>query len=260
MHDEDRAGEIDPADLLRDAAGFVYVDNLEDPQLSLEDAHHLLNVLRLRRGEVVVAADGEGSYVACEVNVVQTTGRGRNRPSASAAEVLTVLSEAVRVDPPGLSAGVAFAMPKGERADWTVQKLTELGIDVIVPLMSDRSVVRLDRAECARRGERFRRIAKEAGSQSRRTRLPTIPDPVSFAGYLATHAEPADELAIAEPGGAPLGAATRSILVGPEGGWSSQELAAVSTRVGMGETILRAETAAIVAGTLLVERRWGKRS
>jgi 16S rRNA (uracil1498-N3)-methyltransferase len=239
--------------LLRDAAGFIYVEDLDNPEPSPEDARHLLSVLRLRQGEVVVASDGNGAYVACEV-AAQPSSRGRSR--AVDVEVLATTDEIVRTDSPEESCCVAFVMPKGDRADWTVQKLTELGVDAIVPLMSDRSVVRLDSAECKKRGERFRRIAKEAGAQSRRTRLPVMPDPMTFADYLASCATGLESLAIAEPGGAGIETTTRSILVGPEGGWSQAELDAVPFRIGMGETILRAETAAIVAGTLLVARSW----
>lgn len=259
MHDESTKPASTQANLLRDAAGFIYVDNLLHPQPTPEDAHHLVNVLRLRAGEVVVAADGAGSFVACEMNVVAISGRNRPRDAASSAELLAVTGKTTTVESPREACVVAFVMPKGERADWTVQKLTELGIDVIVPLMSDRSVVRLVGPECEKRGDRFRRIAKEAGSQSRRIRLPEIPDPQSFADYLDTRRDRLADIAIAEPGGEPLAASTHAIFVGPEGGWSNEELAVVPTRVGMGDTILRAETAAIVAGTMLAERRWVER-
>lgn len=257
MGDEAQLGPSIEVATLRAAAGFIYVDSLEDPQPSTEDARHLLNVLRLRPGEVVIASDGKGAYVACEV-AGQSSGRGRARLPDP--EVLATTGEVIQSAAPTWPCSVAFVMPKGDRTDWTVQKLTELGVDTIVPLMSDRSVVRLDGDECKKRGERLRRVAKEAGAQSRRTRLPLIPDPMTFSDYLASCATAPGDLALAEPGGAAFASITRSIVVGPEGGWSQAELDAVPFRIGMGETILRAETAAIVAGTLLVERRWAQTS
>ena len=256
MRAEHRSLHSGESDLLRSAAGFIYVDDLAHPDPGSEDGHHLVNVLRLRPGELVIAADGNGAYVPCEIAAIEQPARGRGRAAATGQPLLVSIGEIVRTDPPVDPLAVAFAMPKGERADWTVQKLTELGIDLIVPLMSERSVVRLDQIDAEKRGARFRRIAVEAGAQSRRVHLPSIPDPLTFAEFVAGIAPSLDVLAMAEPAGAPLGKDTRSILVGPEGGWSPVELQAVPTRVGMGDTILRAETAAIVAGTLLAERRW----
>jgi len=241
----------DASDLLRRAAGFVYVDDLEAPRPSEDDAHHLLHVLRLRAGEIVIAADGAGAFVECVIREGAASSRGRGRADASSREVLEV-REAVRSFGRELSSRVAFALPKGERSEWTVQKLTEIGIDDIVPLVTDRTVVRLSGAEGLRRAERFRRIAREAGAQSRRLHLPVVAAPTTMEALLAT-LDPADgEIAIAEPGGGPLTSTIRTVLVGPEGGWSERELGAIPTRVGLGSGVLRTDTAALVAATLLV--------
>jgi 16S rRNA (uracil1498-N3)-methyltransferase len=155
---------------------------------------------------------------------------------------------------------VAFAVPKGERAEWTVQKLTEIGIDHIAPLLSDRTVVRLSEGEALRRAERFRRIAREAGAQSRRLHLPIVATPTTVAtllGALGALGALDGEVAIAEPGGGPITASMHTVLVGPEGGWSERELDELPIRVGLGSGVLRAETAALVAGTLLIGARSG---
>jgi 16S rRNA (uracil1498-N3)-methyltransferase len=243
------------AELLRRAAGFVYVEDLAAPTPSEDDVHHLLHVLRLRPDEVVIAADGAGSFVPCVVSSGAGASRGKGR-AAPAAEVLAA-TESARFVPRAASRCVAFAIPKGERAEWTVQKLTEIGIDHIVPLLTDRTVVRLADGEAAKRGERFRRIAREAGSQSRRLYLPVVATPTTLRALLVTHAPADGEVAIAEPGGGPLTALVQTVLVGPEGGWSERELEEVPTRVGLGIGVLRAETAALVAGTLLVAARSG---
>jgi 16S rRNA (uracil1498-N3)-methyltransferase len=245
----------DDAELLRRAAGFVYVEDLGAPQPSEEDAHHLLHVLRLRPDEVVIAADGAGSFVPCVIRSGAVAARGRGRAGVTP-EVLDATG-AARFVPRARSRGVAFAIPKGERAEWTVQKLTEIGIDHIVPLLTERTVVRLDDGEAARRAERFRRIAREAGSQSRRLHLPSIETPTTVAALLAAHDRTDGEVAIAEPGGGPVTSSMQTVLVGPEGGWSARELDEVPTRVGLGSGVLRAETAALVAGTLLIAVRSG---
>ena len=133
-----------------------------------------------------------------------------------------------------------------------IQKLTELGVDQIRQLTAKRSVVRWDEAKATVQMERFRRVARQAAMQSRRVWLPEI-DEVSAAGDVAA----ADTLAMAEPGGDPINGSVRVLLVGPEGGWTADELALHKT-VSLGRTVLRAETAAIVAGTLLTAIRDGR--
>jgi 16S rRNA (uracil1498-N3)-methyltransferase len=260
MRDEEDLEAGPDQELLRSAVALVYVEDLHLPQPSEEDRHHLLNVLRLRSGESVIAADGSGAYVSCVIGELASGSRNRARVSPDPTGVLSVVGEVIRTRRSADERCVAFAMPKGERAEWTIQKLTELGVDKIVPLMSERSVVRLNAAEAAKRGERFRRISREAGSQSRRPRLPVLSNPVLFREFLSDCAGEDADISIAEPGGEPLTAEIRTILVGPEGGWSNEELAAVPRRVGLGPTVLRAETAAIAAGTLLVSTRWGAMS
>jgi len=152
-------------------------------------------------------------------------------------------------DPP---VTVAFAPPKGDRPEWAVQKLTELGVDVIVPLLAARSVVRWTGDRTAGPVERLRRVAREAAMQSRRAWLPVVEDPLPFA---AAAARPGAALAVA--GGDPPSLARPVVLVGPEGGWDTDELGAGLPTIGLGPHVLRTETAAVVAGTLLVALRAG---
>ena len=133
-----------------------------------------------------------------------------------------------------------------------MQKLTELGVDRIRPFVAARSVVRWDPAKVAAHHERWQRVAREAAMQSRRARLPTVEPMVDFAD-LAGRADACR----AEPGGAPLALGRPLALVGPEGGWSADEAAADLPAVALGDGVLRAETAAIVAGALLVALRSG---
>lgn len=235
-------GPRGPDERLRAAAALVYVSDLAELDLGAGDEHHLVQVLRLRAGETVAVSDGRGGLRRCTLVLEAASGRTRRAR-------LEPLGDPERVPPPPERLTVGFAMVKGERTEWTVQKLTELGIDRIVPLISERSVVRLDDADAARRKERLARIVREAGAQSRRLHLPALEEPQALAAFLAV--EPGAERALAEPGAPPFAPSARTVLVGPEGGWSSRELEACPVHVGLGPTVLRTETAALVAATLL---------
>ncbi|MGH9087838.1 MAG: 16S rRNA (uracil(1498)-N(3))-methyltransferase [Acidimicrobiales bacterium] len=218
------------------AAAQVLVADPADPALSDADRHHLGRVLRLRSGEAVVATDGRGRWRSCRY------GEG----------VLTPDGPVEAEDAPQPPLTVAFAPVKGDRPEWVVQKLTELGIDRIVPLATDRSVVRWrgDRRDHVL--ERLRRVVVEATAQCRRVWLPDVTD-VEVLEPLAA----LGGLALAQPGGPPLCPGTTAVAVGPEGGWSPGELALGLPTVGLGPTVLRAETATLAAGVLLVSRRAG---
>ncbi|MGD9703324.1 MAG: 16S rRNA (uracil(1498)-N(3))-methyltransferase [Acidimicrobiia bacterium] len=227
-------GPAGPPPQLLEAAAHVFVDDLDDPLLSDEDAHHLRRVLRLRDGEVVTVSDGAGRWRPCTLSqgTLEPTG-----PVVTAAAPLPAIS-------------VAFALPKGDRPELVVQKLTEIGADVIIPMVTERSVVRWDPERAAKHGARLARVAREAAMQSRRTRLPVVEALSPFASVVGRVGA-----ALAAPGGAWPRTATPLILVGPEGGWSPAELAAARATVGLGDLVLRTETAAIMACTLLVAER-----
>ena len=127
---------------------------------------------------------------------------------------------------------VAFALVKGERPELVVQKLTELGVDRIVPFLADRSVVRWEPAKADRNAERLRRVALEAAMQSRRTWVPEVADVTTFALVCElSRARPAPSATEALPS-----LARPTLLVGPEGGWSPSERAALPALVGLGPT------------------------
>jgi len=249
-----------PDERLRSAEAMVVVDDLETPMCSPEDAHHLLDVLRLRAGAVVAATDGAGRFRLCRLSSLG--GERRGRPGATGLD-LQPAGDLVSEPAPREGVTVAFALLKGDRTEWIVQKLTEVGVDHIVPLLTARTVVRLDPLAAERRSLRLRRVAREAACQSRRTYLPEVVEPVTLARFLAAVSAGSDTVGeatgpcpvIAEPGGPPLDPSTRCVLVGPEGGWAPDELRLVPCRLGLGPTVLRAETAALVAGVLLVSAR-----
>lgn len=221
---------------MRSSSAHVFVDDLDAPVLVPADLHHLGRALRLRAGELVSVSDGHGGLRPCA-----WTGAG-----------VEPTGEVVRRPAPAPALTVAFAPVKGDRPEWVVQKLTEVGVDRIVPFTAARSVVRWDGERGPRQAERWRRIAREAAMQARRVWLPEVAEPTSFAAVVALPG-----VALAEPGGDPLTLDRPVVAVGPEGGWAPDELAAGLPRVDLGATVLRAETAAMAAGVLLCALRGG---
>ncbi|HEY5251837.1 MAG TPA: RsmE family RNA methyltransferase [Acidimicrobiales bacterium] len=232
------------------AAAMVYVDDLEQPDPRADDAHHLTRVLRLRAGEPVVAADGRGRWRLCRYRGPDT-GSG-----APATKVLEADGPVIFVPRPAPPVTVGFVPVKGDRPEWVVQKLTEVGVDQIAVLRSARSVVRWDGDRGAKAMERLCRVAREAGAQSRTPWLPELMGILDLAG-LAEAVAPAT-LALAHPGGDPPSVAMPALAVGPEGGWDDSEVVSGEFRVvGLGPGILRAETAAVASGLLLCALRNG---
>ncbi len=238
------------------AAALVYVLDLERPVPDADDAHHLTRVLRLRRGEPVVAADGRGHWRLCRYRAPAGPGSGGAGPEAPEIDVLEAdgpVTVVPRLTPP---VTVGFVPVKGERPEWVVQKLTEAGVDRIAVLRSARAVVRWDGERGVRAVERLRRVVREAGAQSRNPWLPEVVGVLGL-GALADEVAPAP-LALAHPGGDPPSVAMPAMAVGPEGGWDDSELAPGGYPVvGLGPGILRAETAAVAAGLLLCALRNG---
>ena len=220
----------------RSTSAHVFVADLSSPALGEEDAHHLIRVLRLRPGETVGVSDGRGGWRSCRV-----VGSGQLE-----AEGPPVTEEA-----PWPPVTVGLAVPKGDRADWAVQKLTEVGVDRIVVLSTARSVVRWEASRATSILQRLRRVTREAAAQSRRVWVPEV------SGVVGLDALGGPGVALAEPGGPPLDPGVTGIAVGPEGGWAPEELALGWPIVGLGAHVLRAETAALAAGVLLGARRAG---
>ena len=149
---------------------------------------------------------------------------------------------------------VAFALVKGDRPELIARALTEVGIDRIVPMHTERSVVRWDRDRGAAGMARLRRVVRGAGMQSRRLWLPDVADVTELRRLAAV----GNRVALAVPGGPPPDLGRPTILIGPEGGWTEGELVQLPGRAGLGPYVLRTETAAIVAGALLVAARSSK--
>lgn len=250
MADADRghADPVDPSDPTpwRSASAQVFVEDLMSPELDADDHHHLSRVLRLRAGDEVCVTDGRGGWRSCAF-----TGDATLDP----------LGEVRHAPAPAYPVTVGFALVKGDRPELVVQKLTELGVDRIVPFAARRSVVRWDEARAAKQMERLRRVAREACGQCRRLWLPTVGSAEgnendSGGQALATFAQVRAGAALADAGGRPLRRSDRVVLVGPEGGWDPEERDGAD-RIAVGEHVLRAETAAIAVGVALTALRVG---
>ena len=213
------------------AGPWVFVEDVDRPVLSPADRHHLERVRRVRTGDPVVVSDGAGRW----------------RDGTLAAAGIVEVTDDVHVDErPAPPITVAFALTKGERPELAVQKLTELGVDVIVPVTAARSVVRWDAQRADGNVERLRRVAREAAMQCRRSWLPEV----SALGTFATVSALPDA-ALADVGGKAPSLDRATVLVGPEGGWDDDERACGLPAVGLGQHVLRAETAAMAAAALL---------
>ncbi|MCX6598281.1 MAG: RsmE family RNA methyltransferase [Acidobacteria bacterium] len=209
-----------------------------------DDAKHLTRVLRVEPGQIYQISDNESLYLA----EVEEAHKGR---------VVFRVTETLAVPEPRYTITLCAALIKFDHFEWMLEKVTELGVSRIVPVLATRTEAGLDRA-AAKRMERWRKILLEASQQSRRVRMPEIVEPVPFKQALA---EPAElRLFADESGGTPLvtalaSAQSMAILVGPEGGWTEAErLAATATwaPVSLGENVFRAETAAMAALAVMV--------
>jgi 16S rRNA (uracil1498-N3)-methyltransferase len=220
-----------------DAAAHVFVVDLEALELDDSDRHHLERVLRLRPGQAVTASDGAGGWRRC-----QWTAAG-----------LAAAGAVERDWRPEPAITVGFALPKGDRPEWIVQKLTEIGVDRIIPMTTARTVVRWDGERAVKNVERLRKVAREAAMQSRRSWLPSVDELSPLSEVFSTVR---GGLALGHPGGQAPSLATPALLVGPEGGWTADELGKRPI-VGLGPTVLRTETAAVTGGILLTALRAG---
>ena len=225
---------------------FYCPDSLEtaNAHLTGSEAHHLLNVLRMQPGEDVELFDGRGSSAVARI---EQTERGsvdlqillRNDPEPRSSTQITL----------------GTAVPKGDRFRWLIEKATELGVDRFVPLKTARSVIDPGDAKL----EKLRATVVSACKQCGRSRLMQIDAPMLWDQFVEQHVSGAAAF-LGDMGGAPWEATPgsltepRVIAVGPEGGWTADELslarAAGASIVSLGRRILRIETAAVALATL----------
>ena len=224
-----------PAD---QAGPMAFVADIAAPALGDRDVHHLVRVLRQRVGDPLTVADGSGRWRTARLDPSTPSSLGELGPVSELSDVAPALA-------------IGFALVKGDKPELIVQKLTELGVDRIVPFRAYRSVVRWDDAKAAKAVERLRAVARAAAMQCHRPRLPVVSDVAELDDLVAEGAALADRAGAAPSLGMPF------VLVGPEGGWSAAEAAVPAPRVKLGGHVLRAETAALAAGVILTSLRVG---
>ncbi|WP_428268780.1 RsmE family RNA methyltransferase [Haliangium sp.] len=227
---------------------FVLPERLVAGALAVRgaDHHYLFRVRRLRPGARLTLFDGAGHEADAVVRAV----------GADEAELAVDLPRQVPI-PAGCRLIVMPALIKGERMDFCVQKLVELGVAEIAPVRTARTVVKLSGERAARRRQRFLDIARDAARQSRRADVPAIHDIADLDVALARVAEVPLRLVawthergrlLGEVLAAPIPAAA-CVLIGPEGGLAPDEIEravdAGFVPVGLGPRVLRAETAAV---------------
>jgi 16S rRNA (uracil1498-N3)-methyltransferase len=217
-------------------------------------AYHVARVLRMREGAPLVVFDGtDGEYRA---------------------EIVRVEGDQVRVKlahhTPGtaespLKITLVQGISRSERMDWALQKATELGVAAIAPVLTARSVVRLDDKQAAKKQDHWRAIVIGACEQCGRTRVPTVAVPTTLRNYLANTRKEGLRLVLSPSApGSLAGLASLpmkvELLIGPEGGLDDDELTAARAAgfmpVRLGPRVLRTETAAVVALSVL-QALWG---
>jgi len=219
----------------------VFVADLSHPVLDTDDRHHLAKSLRLRDGDPLSLSDANGSWC-----------------TATFGEVVHPTSQIYTALGPQFEIGLGVALTKSAKPEFAVQKATELGIDRIVIFGADHSVVRWDHAKIAKSAVRLRRVAREAAMQSHRVTIPEVQIVADLDELVQSHgvqAHGVDGLARADFGGTEPVRNHRFVVVGPEGGWSDRERNVVPNAVDLGPTVLRAETAAVVASSELAKSR-----
>ncbi|MES2788633.1 MAG: RsmE family RNA methyltransferase [Planctomycetota bacterium] len=216
----------------------------ESLQLTGREAHHLQRVLRMKPGESVWLFDGKGQEVLAEILAV-----------GSDSIRLRVTERRELVQAATLPVTIATGVPKGDRFRWLIEKATELGVQRIVPLVTQRSIVDPGQGKL----DKLRQTIVESCKQSGRTRLMELTEPLSWRECLSDEF-PGREVWIAHPHGEPLTNQPLAptlpplFLIGPEGGFTDSEveeaIAAGARRMQLGPRILRIETAAVAIATL----------
>lgn len=228
-------------------------------ELPPDAAAHLAKVLRARVGDELVLFNGDGREFAGEIASLR---------GARVSVAIGAVTDVDRESP--LAVTLVQCVPRGDRMDFIVQKATELGVRRIVPVLSQRSVVRLDGRQGAAKASHWRAVAISACEQCGRNRLPDVDEPRALldflgAGSAGDAADGAPLRVLLEPDADPaIGdlriGASAEVAIGPEGGFAGEEMEAFRIagfrRVRLGPRVMRTETAAI-ASLIWLQTRFG---
>ena len=222
--------------------------------LSPAGAYHVARVLRMREGAWLAIFDGGGQEFRAEIVRVAgdavTVRLGESTSGAAESPLRITLLQGVS---------------RSERMDWTLQKASELGVRTIVPVLSSRSVVRLDERQAEKKTRHWQAIVAAACEQCGRSVVPEVRVPQDLSRYLGSSAREGQRFVLSPTGPASLAGLSSvgprvELLIGPEGGLDDTELERASATgfapVRLGPRVLRTETAGIVALTVL-QALWG---
>ncbi|MFA6548574.1 MAG: 16S rRNA (uracil(1498)-N(3))-methyltransferase [Candidatus Margulisiibacteriota bacterium] len=224
---------------------FVPKDQI--PEITGSDAHQIKNVLRMQKGDVLEILDGEGVVHQAKIADIR-----------AGKVVCEITSSASQENEIKVKVTIAQCLPKGKKMDLIIQKCTELSVDKIIPVLSERSIAKADKLE------RWQKIAKEAAEQCGRSTIPKITSLTKFDDVLSLVSKydlalipwelekSANLKSLLSAVRAPLSAI---FLIGPEGGFSHQEIdlakKAGCIPVSLGKNILRTETAGMAVLAML---------
>ncbi len=230
---------------------FVRPEDIADGRVTIsgDDAKHIAKSLRMRAGEELTVCDAHSREYLCEIETV-LNGEVSAR----------IISESAVLSEPPYRAYLYQSLPKGDKMEYIVQKAVEIGVYRIIPLVSERSISRPDQASCAKKVERWNRIALEAAKQCGRGIIPTVSEVVTYKEAVRQMSELLSEegsvsfLCYEGSGTEKLGAVAGdgsykdiAFLIGPEGGISHEETELARQNgiklAGLGKRILRCETA-----------------
>jgi len=236
---------------------FLPTEKWNDATLDASESHHALHVLRLSGGSRVTVFDGEGGEAMATIS------------SVSGNRVHLHLGERTNQPPSACSITLAQAVPKGKNMELIVQKAVELGAAAVTPILSERTIVHLDKTDALRKRDKWATIALEACKQCGQNRLPRIAVPQTLERFFATREE-TDLTLIAslQPDARPIRDVFEDYerfnqrrpvsviaLIGPEGDFTPAELSLAKSHgaqpVTLGPIILRTETAALYTLSVL---------
>lgn len=229
---------------------LAFSASVDQFEMSGNEAHHLLHVLRVKPGEQIWLFDGQGQEALAEILSA----------SAQSAQ-LKILERRTATNESPVSLTIATAVPKGDRFSWMIEKLVELGVQRVIPLITKRAIVDPGQGKL----DKLRRTIVEASKQCGRSRLMELAEPISWNACLMQEF-PGHSVLMAHPGGeifdwSTLAASKSSpeyrpplFLIGPEGGFTDQEVEQAiqnrTTLIQLGSHILRIETAAVAIAAL----------
>ena len=225
----------------------------QEMQIAGQDAHHIMDVLRMGPGDLLQVVADDGISFVGEIAAVST-----NTVTVSAKEILRESHE------PDVRISLLQGLAKGEKMELIIQKAVEIGVAEIFPLAMDHSVVVLDRSKAGKKTERWQKIAEAAAKQSKRDMIPDVHEVMKLSRVLQEEKwdllviayESENQVSLKEVLQAHKDAKSIGIIIGPEGGLSNEEVKdaqeAGGIAVSLGRRILRTETAGMVVATAIL--------